>query len=178
MLADRVVFGNVDPSSSEVFRSGQMGWGGESADVVGDGSVEDCSRGLFVGGGRAGGVAGALRGAPRHQVKVGPIGRLSGGPSLEEPPIPVAIGLVKNAVSRVRAGKAAGLSGVVVRMVGATGSAGAAMIRGPAVAVRSQLRMGQGIIVCLCKGGSDALDRGNYGRLALKEWAMGVVGDC
>ena len=127
--ADRVVFGNVDPSSSEVFRCRPDGrGGGESADVVGDGPVGDCARGLFVGGGRAGGVAGALRGAPRHQVRVGPIGHLSGGPPLEEPPIPVAIGVVKKAVSRVRAGKAAGPSGVVVRMVGAAGSAGCSQV--------------------------------------------------
>ena len=53
---------------------------------------------------------------------------LSNEPPLEGPPIPITIDMVKKAISKMKSGKAAGPSGIVVEMIKAAGDTGATMI--------------------------------------------------
>ena len=68
---------------------------------------------------------------------------LSQEPPLEGLPIPITIDMVKKAISKMKSGKAAGPSGIVVEMIKAAGDTGATMIRDFATAIirdaRSQL---------------------------------------
>ena len=54
---------------------------------------------------------------------------------LERPPILMTIDMVKKVISKLKFGKAAGPSGVVVEMVRAAGDTGANMIRSLAIAI-------------------------------------------
>ena len=54
---------------------------------------------------------------------------------LEGPPIPITIDMVKKAISKMKSGKAAGPSGIVVEMIKAAGDTGATMIRDLATAI-------------------------------------------
>ena len=54
---------------------------------------------------------------------------------LEGPPIPITIDMVKKAISKMKSGKAAGPSGVVVEMIRGAGDTGATMIRDLAIAI-------------------------------------------
>ena len=49
---------------------------------------------------------------------------LSNEPPLEGPPIPITIDMVKKAISKMKSGKAAGPSGIVVEMIKAAGDQG------------------------------------------------------
>ena len=60
---------------------------------------------------------------------------LSNEPPLECPPIPITIDMVKKAISKMKSGKAAGPSGIVVEMIKAAGDTGATMIRDLATAI-------------------------------------------
>ena len=53
---------------------------------------------------------------------------LSDESPVEGPPIPITIDMVKKAISQMKAGKAPGLSGIVVEMIRAAGDMGASMI--------------------------------------------------
>ena len=86
---------------------------------------------------------------------------LSNEPPLEGPPIPITIDIVKKAISKMKSGKAAGPSGIVVEMIKAAGDSGATMIRDLAIAI-IRADWEENFIVCLYKGKGDALDRGNY----------------
>ena len=65
---------------------------------------------------------------PEHQI-------LSDAPPLEGPQIPITIDKVKKAISKMKSGKAAGPSGVVVEMIRAAGDTGATMICNLATAI-------------------------------------------
>ena len=87
--------------------------------------------------------------------------------------------MVKKAISKMKSGKAAGPSGVVVEVIREAGDAGATMIRDLAITI---IRDGkvladweQNFISCLYKGKGDALDRGNYRGMKLTEQAMKVI---
>ena len=80
------------------------------------------------------------------------------------------------AISKIKLGKAAGPSGIVVKMIKTAGDTGATMIRNLATAI---IRDGKvptdwagSFIVCLYKGNGDALDRGNYRGLKLTEQVL------
>ena len=60
---------------------------------------------------------------------------LSNKPPLEGLPIPIAIDMVKKAISKMKSGKAAGSSGIVVEMIKAAGDTDATMIRDLATAI-------------------------------------------
>ena len=66
---------------------------------------------------------------------------ISEEPPFEEPAIPITIDMVKKDISKMKSGKAAGPSGVVVEMISAAGNTGATMIHDLAIAImgRSQL---------------------------------------
>ena len=83
---------------------------------------------------------------------------------LEGPPIPITIDMVKKAISKMKSGKAASPSGIVVEMIKAAGDAGATMIPDLATAIIRDGKVPtdweQSFIICLYKGKGDALDRG------------------
>ena len=103
----------------------------------------------------------------------------SNEPPLEGPPIPITIDRVKEAISKMKSGKAAGPSGIVVEMIKAAGDTGATMIRDHATAIIRDCKIPtdweESFIVCLYKGKGDALDRGNYQGLKLTEQAMKIL---
>ena len=104
---------------------------------------------------------------------------LSNEPPLEGPPIPITNDMVKKAISKMKSGKAAGPSGIVVEMIKAAGDTGATMIGDLATAIIRDGKVPtdweESFIVCLYKGKGDALDRGNYQGLKLTEQAMKIL---
>ena len=94
-------------------------------------------------------------------------------------PIPITIDMVKKAISKMKLGKAAGLSVTVVEMIKAAGDTGATMICNLAIPIiydgKVPTDWEQSFIVCLYKGKGDALDRGNYRGLRLTEQAMKML---
>ena len=104
---------------------------------------------------------------------------LSNEPPLEGPPIQITIDMVKKAISKMKLGKAAGPSGIVVEMIKAAGDTGATMIGDLATVIIHICKVPtdweQSFIVCLYTGKDDALDRGNYGGLKLTEQAMKIL---
>ena len=97
----------------------------------------------------------------------------------EGPPIPIKIDMVKKAISKMKSGKAAGTSGIVVEMIKAAGDTGATMSQDLAVAIIRDGKVPndweESFIVCLYKDKGDALDRGNYRGLKLTEQAMEIL---
>ena len=91
----------------------------------------------------------------------------------------ITIDMVKKAISKMKSGKAAGPSGIVVEMIKAAGDTGATMIRDLATAIIRDGKVPtdweESFIVCLYKGKGDALDRGNYRGLKLTEQAMKIL---
>ena len=87
--------------------------------------------------------------------------------------------IVKKAISKMKSGKAAGPSGVVVEMIRAAGDTDATMIRDLAIAIildgKVQPGWEQSFIVCLYKVKVDALHRRNHSGLKLMEQAMKVI---
>ena len=86
---------------------------------------------------------------------------------------------VNKAISKMKSGKAAGPSGIVVEMIKAAGDTGATMIGHLATAIIRDGKVPtdweQSFIACLYKGNGDALDRGNYRGLKLTEQAMKIL---
>ena len=75
---------------------------------------------------------------------------------MEGPPIHITIGMVKKAISQMKAGKAPGPLGIVVEMIRAGGDMGASMIRDLAAAIIRDGKVPSDwehrFIVCLYKG--------------------------
>ena len=83
---------------------------------------------------KAEGLVRALPKASQHWVWLEP-DHLSDEPSVEGPPIPITIDMIKKAISPMKVGKAPGPSGIVVEMIRAAGDTGVSMIRDPAAAI-------------------------------------------
>ena len=176
--ADKVVYQNVDHKSSDVFRlANQMRR--ENADVVGDKPVKnDAGEMSMSDEAKQNAWAEHYERLLNVEFEWDPE-HLSSQPPIEGPPIPITIDMVKKAISKMKSGKAAGPSGIVVEMIIAAGDMGAAMIRDLATAIIRDGRVPtdweQSFIVCLYKGKGDALDRGNYRGLKLTEQAMKIL---
>ena len=84
--------------------------------------------------------------------------------------------MVKKAISKMKSGKAACPSGIVVEMIKAAGDTGATMIHDLAAVIICDCKVPtdweQNFIVCLYKGKGDALERGNYRGLKLTKQVM------
>ena len=80
--------------------------------------------------------------------------------------------MVEMAISKTKAGKAPGPSGIVVEMIPAAGDMSASIIHDLAAAIicdgNVPFDLEQSFIACLYKGKGDALDRGNYCNLCCK----------
>ena len=176
--AEKVVYDGIDHKSSDIFRlSNQMRK--ENVDVVGDKPVKNDDGEMSMNEeAKQNAWAEHYERLLNVEFDLDPH-HLSNEPQLEGRPIPITIDMVKKAISKVKSGKAAGPSGIVVEMIKAAGDTGATMIRDIATAI---IRDGmvptdweQNFIVCLYKGKGDALDRGNYRGLKLTEQAMKIL---
>ena len=176
--ADKVVYEGIDHKSSDIFRlTNQMRK--ENVDVVGDKPVKNDTGEMSM-------SEEAKQNAwAEHYERLLNVefdwdpDHLSNEPPLEGPPIPITIDMVKKAISKMKSGKAAGPSGIVVEMIKAAGDTGATMIRDLATAIIRDGKVPtdweESFIVCLYKGKGDALDRGNYRGLKLTEQAMKIL---
>ena len=104
---------------------------------------------------------------------------LSDESPMEGLPIPITCDMVKKAISQMKAGKALGLSGIVVEMIQAAGDTGASMICDLTAAVICDGKVtsdwARSFIVCLDKGKGDAWERENKIGFKLKEQVMKVL---
>ena len=176
--ADKEVYKNIDPKSSELYRLANQ-FRKENADVVGDKPVKNDAGEMSMSDDSK------QKAWLEHYQRLLNAGfdwdpnHLSDESPVEGPPIPITIDMVKKAISQMKAGKAPGPSGIVVEMIRAAGDMGASMIRDLAAAIICDGKVPsdweQSFIVCLYKGKGDALERGNYRGLKLTEQVMKVL---
>ena len=176
--ADKQIFENVDPRSSDVYRlANQMRR--VNADVVGDKPVRNDAGEMSVD------QEAKEKAWLEHYERLLNVefdwdpNHLSDEPPVEGPPVPITVDMVKKAISKMKSGKAAGPSGIVVEMIKAAGDSGASLICDLALLI---IRDGKvptdwerSFIVCLYKGKGDALERGNYRGLKLTEQVMKIL---
>ena len=125
--ADKVVYEGIDHKSSDIFRlANQMRK--ENVDVVGDKPVKNDTGAMSM-------SEEAKQNAwAEHYERLLNVefdwdpDHLSNEPLSEGPPIPSTIDMVEKAISKMKSGKAAGPSGIVVEMIKAAGDTGATMI--------------------------------------------------
>ena len=175
--ADKKVYENIEPKSSEVYRLANQ-FRKENTDVVGDKPVKNDAGEMSMSGDSK------QKAWLEHYQRLLNVefdwdpDHLSYQPPVEGPSIPITIDMVKEAISQMKAGKAPGPSGIV-EMIRATGDMGASMISDLAVAIIRDGKVPsdweQSFIVCLYKGKGDALERGNYRGLKLAEQVMKIL---
>ena len=175
--ADKKVYENIDPKSSEVYCLANQ-FGRENTDIVGDKPVKNDAGEMSMS------EDSKQKAWLEHYQRLLNVefdwdpDHLSYQPPVEVPPIPITIDMVKKAISQM-ASKAPCPSGMVVEMIRAASDMRASMIRDLTVAI---IRSGkvpsdweQSFIVCLYKGKGDALERGNYRGLKLTEEVMKIL---
>ena len=132
--ADKKVYENIDPKSSEVYHLANQ-FRRENTDVVGDKPVKNDA------GETSMSEDSKQKAWLEHYQRLLNVefdwdpDHLSYQPPVEGPPIPITTDMVKKAISQIKAGKAPGPSGIVVEMIRAAGDMGASMIRDLAVAI-------------------------------------------
>ena len=176
--ADKEVYKNIDPKSSELYHLANQ-FRKENVDVVGDKPVKnDAGEMSMSDDSKQKAWLEHYQRLLNAEFDWDP-NHLSDESPVEGPLIPITIDMVKKAISQMKAGKAPGPSGIEVEMIRAAGDMGASMIRDLAAAI---IRVGkvssdweQSFIVCLYKGKDDALERGNYRGLKLTEQVMKVL---
>ena len=176
--ADKKVYENIDPKSSEVYRLANQ-FRRENTDVVGDKPVKNDAGEMSMS------KDSKQKAWLEHYQRLLNVefdwdpDHLSYQSPVEGPSIQITIDMVKKAISQMKAGKAPGPSGIVVEMIRAAGDMGASMIRDLAVAIirdgKAPSDWEQSFIVCLYKGKGDALERGNYRGLKLTEQVMKIL---
>ena len=176
--ADKEVYKNIDPKSSELYRLANQ-LRKENADVVGDKPVKnDAGEMSMSDDSKQKAWLEHYQRLLNAEFDWDP-NHLSDESPVEGPPIPITIDMVKKAISQMKAGKAPGPSSIVVEMIRAAGDMGASMIRDLAAAIIRDGKVPsdweQSFIVCLYMGKGDALERGNYGGLKLTEQVMKVL---
>ena len=175
--ADKVVYDGTDHKSSDIFRLANQ-IRKENVDVVGNKPVKnDAGEMSMSEEAKQNAWAEHYKRLLNVEFDWDP-DHLSNKPPLKGPPIPITIYMVKKAISKIKSGKAAGPSGIVVEMIKAAGDTGATMIRDLATAIIRDGKVPtdweQSFIVCLYKGKGGALDKGNYRGLKLTEQAMKI----
>ena len=106
---------------------------------------------------------------------------LSDKQPVEGQPIPITIDMAKKAISQMKAGKAPGPSGIVVKMIRAAHDMDTSLIHDLHDGNVCILRLGVVSFIASTKGKGDALDRGNYRNyrsLKLREQVMSPGEDC
>ena len=176
--ADKEVYKNIDPKSSELYRLANQ-FRKENADIVGDKPVKNDAGEM------------SMSDDPKQKAWLEHYQRLLNAEfdwdpnhlyeesPVEGPPITITIDMVKKAISQMKAGKAPGPLGIVVEMIRAADDMGTFMIRDLAAAIIHDGKVPsdweQCFIVCLYKGKGDALEKGNNRGLKLTEQVMKVL---
>ena len=176
--ADKEVYKNIDPKSSELYHLANQ-FRKENADVVGDKPVKnDAGEMSMSDDSKQKAWLEHYQRLLNAEFDWDP-NHLSDKSPVEGPPFPITIDMVKKAISQMKAGKAPGPSGIVVEMIRAAGDMDASMICDLAAAIIRDGKVSsdweQSFIVCLYKGKGDALERGNYRGLKLTEQVMKVL---
>ena len=176
--ADKEVYKNIDPKSTELYRLANQ-LRKENADVVGDIPVKNDAGEMSMSDDSK------QKAWLEHNQRLlnaefdWDPNHLSDESPVEGPPIPITIDMVKRAISQMKAGNAPDPSGIVMEMIRAAGDMGASIIRDLAAAIICDGKVPsdweQSFIVCLYKGKGDALERGNYRGLKLTEQVMKVL---
>ena len=176
--AEKVVYDGIDHKSSDIFRLANQ-TRKENVDSVGDKPVKNDAGEMSMS------EEAKQNALAEHYERLLNIefdwdpDHLSNEPPLKGPPIPITIDMVKKAISKMKSGKAAGPSGIVVEMIKAAGDTGATMIHDLATAIIRDGKVPtdweQNFTVYLYKGKGDALDRVNYQGLKLTEQAMKIL---
>ena len=100
-------------------------------------------------------------------------GALPDAPPVEGPPPPITDKMVTKALAKMKSGKSAGPSGIIVEMLKAAGSKGVDFLRELIISVVKHGKIPEDWELCfilnLYKGKGDALNRGNYRGLELTE---------
>ena len=161
--ADKEVYKNIDPKSSEVYCLANK-LRKENADVVGDKPVKNDAGEMSMSGDSK------RKAWLEHYQRLlnaefdWDQNHLSDDLPVEGPPIPITIDMVKKTISQIKAGKAPGPLGIVVEMIRAVGDMGASMIRDLAAAIICDGKVPsdweQSFIVCLYKVKGDANGKG------------------
>ena len=106
-------------------------------------------------------------------------GALPDAPPVEGPPPPITDKMVTKALAKMKSGKSAGPSGIIVEMLKAAGSKGINFLRELIISVVKHGKIPDdwemSFILNLYKGKGDALNRGNYRGLKLAEHVMKVM---
>ena len=106
-------------------------------------------------------------------------GTLPDAPPVEGPPPPITNEMVTKALAKMKSGKAAGPSGIIVEMLKASGIKGIVFLRELTKSVVKHGKIPEdwemSFILNLYKGKGDALNRGNYRGLKLTEHVMKVM---
>ena len=126
--ADKKVYENIDPKSSEVYHLANQFRRGNT-DVVGDKPVKNDAGEMSLSG------ESKQKAWLEHYQRLlnvefdWDLDHLSYQPPVEGPPIPITIDMVKKAISQnlMKAGKAPGPSGIVVEMIQAADDMGASI---------------------------------------------------
>ena len=100
---------------------------------------------------------------------------LPDAPPVEGPPPPITDEMVTKALAKMKSGKAAGPSGIIVEMLKAAGSKGIACVSSKSKHGKIPEDWEMSFILNLYKGKGDALNRGNYRGLKLTEHVMKVM---
>ena len=132
--ADKEVYKNIDPKSSEVYHLSNQ-FRRENADVVGDKPVKNDAEEMSMSeDSKQNAWLQHYQRLLNAEFDWDP-NHLSDESPVEGLPIPITIDTVKKAISRMKAGKAPGPSGIVVEMIRAVGDMGPSMIRDLAAAI-------------------------------------------
>ena len=132
--ADKKVYENIDPKSSEVYRLANQ-FRRENTDVVGDKPVKNDAGEMSMS------EDSKQKAWLEHYQRLLSVefvwdpDHLSYQPPVEGPPIPIPIDMAKKAISQMKAGKASGPSGIVVEKIRAASDMGASMIHDLAAAI-------------------------------------------
>ena len=106
-------------------------------------------------------------------------GTLPDAPQVEGPPPPITNEMVTKALAKMKSGKAAGPSGIIVEMLKASGIKGIVFLRELTKSVVKHGKIPEdwemSFILNLYKGKGDALNRGNYRGLKLTDHVMKVM---
>ena len=106
-------------------------------------------------------------------------GALPDAPPVEGPPPPITDKMVTKALAKMKSGKSAGPSGIIVEMLKAAGSKGIDFLRELIISVVKHGKIPEdwemSFILNLYKGKGNALNRGNYRGLKLTEHVMKVM---
>ena len=159
--ADKKVYENIDPKSSEVYRLANQ-FRRENIDVVGDKPVKNDAGEMSVS------EDSKQKAWLEHYQRLLNVefdwdpDHLSYQPPVEGPPIPITIDMVKKAISQMKAGKAPGPSGM--EMIRAAGDMGASMSCDFAAAIICDGKVPtdweQSFIVCLYKRKGGCIGKG------------------